>query len=152
MNKTKIESIVEEIALPIVNKFEYELVDVEFVMESKEWYLRIYIDKEGGVTLDDCSNVSRLLSDKLDEVDPISYSYYLEVSSPGIERPLKKERDFIKFAGREIKVKLYKTLDGKKVISGILKGFENNIILLEVNGQEIKIDRDLASSVRLKGI
>lgn len=152
MNKTKIENIVEELALPIIDEFEYEFVDVELVMESKEWYLRVYIDKDGGVTLDDCAKVSRKLSDKLDEVDPISFSYYLEVSSPGIDRPLKKEKDFVKFNGREIKVKLYKALDGKKVINGILKGMENNTILLEVNGQEIRIDRDLASSVRLKSV
>lgn len=152
MSSAKIEKTVEEIAIPIINGFGYELVDVEFVMESKEWYLRVYIDKEEGISIDDCSIVSRALSDKLDEIDPIDYSYYLEVSSPGIDRPLKKDQDFIRFAGQEIKINLYKSLDGKKTVVGILKGLENNVIILECNGQEVKIDRDLASSVRLKGI
>jgi ribosome maturation factor RimP len=152
MSKAKIEKTVEEIAIPIIDGLGYELVDVEFVMESKEWYLRVYIDKEEGISIDDCSIVSRALSDKLDEIDPIDYSYYLEVSSPGIERPLKKEQDFIRFAGQEIKINLYKSLEGKKSVVGTLKGLENNVIILECDGQEVKIDRDLASSVRLKGI
>jgi ribosome maturation factor RimP len=152
MSKVKIEKIVEEISIPIIDRLGYELVDVEFVMENKEWYLRIYIDKEEGISIDDCTNVSRALSDKLDEIDPIDYSYYLEVSSPGIDRPLKKDKDFIRFAGQEVKINLYKALDGKKSLIGILKGLEDNVIILDCNDQEIKIDRDLASSVRLKGI
>ncbi|WDU84032.1 ribosome maturation factor RimP [Caloramator sp. Dgby_cultured_2] len=114
MNVKKIIEIVTNIARPIVEKFNLELVDVDFVKENNEWFLRVFIDKEGGITIDDCTNVSRILSDKLDEVDPISVSYYLEVSSPGINRPLKKEEDFIRFKGRKIKLKLFKEIDDKK--------------------------------------
>lgn len=152
MEKEKLVSEIEEIVLPIIDEFEYELVDVEFVKESGEWYLRIYIDKEGGINLDDCTKVSRRVSDKLDEVDPIDFGYYLEVSSPGLDRPIKKDKDFVRFAGKKIKIKLYKALDGKKVFEGILLGLEDNVITIDVNGNEVKIDKSLASSVRLNDI
>lgn len=152
MNTGKIEMDVEKIVLPIIDENGYELVDVEFVKEDEEWYLRVYIDREEGVTLDDCAKVSRRISDKLDETDPIDCSYYLEVSSPGLNRPLKKEKDFIRFSGRNIKIKLYKALDGRKVFEGTLIGLDNNVITIDVKGEEIKINRELASSVRLNEI
>lgn len=152
MNNEKIERDIEKIVLPIIDENEHELVDVEFVKENDEWYLRIYIDNEEGVTLDDCAKISRKISDKLDEIDPIDCSYYLEVSSPGLNRPLKKEKDFVRFEGSNIKVKLFKALEGKKVFEGTLIGLENNMIIMDVNGDEIKIEKDLASSVRLNEI
>jgi ribosome maturation factor RimP len=149
MDKALIEKTVEKIAYPIVEELGYDLVDVEFVKENNEWYLRVYIDKENGITLDDCTKVSRLVEDKIDEIDPIDCSYYLEVSSPGLDRPLKKDSDFIKFAGRNIKIKLYKPLEGKKVIEGVLKGLENDSVLVLVNDDIIKLDRSLIASARL---
>jgi ribosome maturation factor RimP len=97
MVKKKIEDIAAEIALPIVEKYKFELVDVEYLKEGSNWYLRVFIDKEGGITIDDCQLVSEEISDELDKADPIKQSYFLEVSSPGIDRPLKKEKDFEKF-------------------------------------------------------
>lgn len=149
MDKARIEKIVEEIALPISEGFGCELVDVEFKREGGAWYLRVYIDKENGVNLDDCANVSRKLSDKLDELDPISYSYYLEVSSPGLDRPLKKDRDFELFKGSNIKIKLFKPLGDKKIYEGILVDFVDGYVVIDVNGEEIKIERSLAASIRL---
>lgn len=149
MDKALIEKTVEKIAYPIVEELGYDLVDVEFVKENNEWYLRVYIDKENGITLNDCTKVSRLVEDKIDEIDPIDCSYYLEVSSPGLDRPLKKDSDFIKFTGRNIKIKLYKPLEGKKVIEGVLKGLENDSVLVLVNDDIIKLDRSLIASARL---
>ncbi|MDO6354086.1 ribosome maturation factor RimP [Caloramator sp. CAR-1] len=149
MNVKKIIEIVTNIARPIVEKFNLELVDVDFVKENNEWFLRVFIDKEGGITIDDCTNVSRILSDKLDEVDPISVSYYLEVSSPGINRPLKKEEDFIRFKGRKIKLKLFKEIDDKKIIKGILLGIKENKVIVNLKDKEIEIDFNNISSANL---
>lgn len=149
MNVKKIVEIVTNIAKPIVEKFNLELVDVEFMKENNEWFLRVFIDKEGGITIDDCTNVSRILSDKLDEVDPISVSYYLEVSSPGINRPLKKEEDFIRFKDRKIKIKLFKEFEGKKIIKGILLGIKDNKVIVNVKDKEIEIDFNNISSANL---
>ncbi|CCJ33530.1 ribosome maturation factor RimP [Caloramator australicus] len=149
MNVKKIIEIVTNIARPIVEKFNLELVDVDFVKENNEWFLRVFIDKEGGITIDDCTNVSRILSDKLDEVDPISVSYYLEVSSPGINRPLKKEEDFIRFKGRKIKLKLFKEIDDKKILKGILLGIKENKVIVNLKDKEIEIDFNNISSANL---
>lgn len=149
MDKVKIETTIEEIVFPIINGLGYEFIDVEYVKENREWYLRIYIDNETGITLDDCTKVSRVISDKLDEIDPIEDSYYLEVSSPGLNRPLKKERDFEKSIGKKIVIKYPRPIDGQKKIEGVLKKFENDKITLDVNGLEKIIDKKLASKIRL---
>lgn len=109
----------------------YELVDVEFVKEGKHRFLRVYMDKEGGITLDDCQKISQFLNEKLDSLDPIEEEYILEVSSPGIERPLKKDEDFVRFAEKLAQIKLYFPIGGAKVIEGVLKGFENGEVLIE---------------------
>lgn len=149
MDIKSIENLVYDIALPIADSFGYEIVDVEFVKEHNEWYLRVYIDKEGGITIDDCTNLSRVLSNKLDEIDPIDNSYYLEVSSPGINRPLKKDKDFEKYKGKRIKIKLFKALNGKKIIEGTLLGLEDENILVSVKDNVLKIDRKIVSKVVL---
>ena len=149
MDISKIVKLVEDIAFPITQELGYELVDVEFIKEEGEWYLRVYIDSEDGIDLDDCASVSRVLSDKLDETDPISYSYYLEVSSPGLDRPLKKERDFEIFKDSKIKIKLTKPFEGKKVYEGILKGLVDGNVIIDIDGTEVKIQKNLASSIRL---
>ena len=126
-----------------------ELVDVEFVNESGNWYLRYYIDKPGGVTLDDCEKVSQAISRQLDILDPIPCSYSLEVSSPGIERPLKNERDFLKALNKLVEIKTYEPIDGKKVFTGTLKGYSGDILTIN-DGKEIKIPKQKIASVRLK--
>ncbi len=131
MAKSNTEKKILPLLEPIVEEKGLELVDVEFVKEGANWYLRIYIDKDGGVSIDDCEGVSRALEAKLDETDPIEQAYILEVSSPGIDRPLKKDADFVKFQGEIIDVKLYKPLDGKKQYQGKLLGLQDGVISLE---------------------
>ncbi|MFS8571601.1 MAG: ribosome maturation factor RimP [Clostridia bacterium] len=116
-----------------------EVVDVEYVKERGEYFLRVYIDKPGGVTLDDCEAFSVVLGERLDEVDPIPNSYSLEISSPGIERPLKKEADFERFAGRRVAVRTYAPLDGRKNWKGVLHGLSDGHVVLEVDGQRVTI-------------
>ena len=131
MAKSNTEKKILPLLEPIVEEKGLELVDVEFVKEGANWYLRIYIDKDGGVSIDDCEGVSRALEAKLDATDPIEQAYILEVSSPGIDRPLKKDADFVKFQGEIIDVKLYKALDGKKQYQGKLLGLQDGVISLE---------------------
>ena len=139
--KRKVEDIVEELAIPILDELGYELVDVEYVKGGNNWYLRIYIDKPGGVTIDDCQKASEQISDKLDEVDPIPHNYFLEVSSPGIDRPLKKDKDFERYKGRKVDVKLYKAVDGSKSFTGELIGLEDGNILIRVDGEVISFKK-----------
>lgn len=128
----KIVTITEELVQSIVDEMNLELVEVEFVKEGSQQFLRVYIDKEGGVDIEDCGKVSERLSEKLDEVDPISEAYFLEVSSPGVERKLKTKEDFIKYLGSYVYVKTYEPIDGEKEFYGDLKAFENDQITLEV--------------------
>ncbi|HHX75344.1 MAG TPA: ribosome maturation factor RimP [Firmicutes bacterium] len=125
------------LAEPFAVQLGLELVDVEFVREGGRHVLRFLIDKEGGVTLDDCEAMSRLLDSELDRLDPIPHSYMLQVSSPGIERPLKKADDYLRFQGRPAVVKLFAPLDGQKVFRGVLKGLEADHILLETDDRGI---------------
>ncbi|MGE6378098.1 ribosome maturation factor RimP [Peribacillus muralis] len=128
----KVTEVVEELALPILDELQLELVEVEYVKEGKSWFLRVYIDKETGVDIDDCGNVSEKLSEKLDEVDPIPQNYFLEVSSPGAERPLKKEKDFLNAIGKNVYIKTYEPILDEKEFEGILISFDGNEVTLEV--------------------
>lgn len=144
------ESKVLPLLEPIVEANNLELVDLEFVKEGVNWYLRVYIDKEGGVNIDDCEQVSRALEAKLDEADPIEQAYILEVSSPGIDRPLKKEADFVKYQGEIIDVKLYKPQNGSKQYQGKLLGLENGVLSIEEkNGNVVTFEHKDTASVRL---
>ena len=135
---------------PILEEKALELADLEFVKEGPNWYLRVYIDKDGGVTIEDCENVSRILEKKLDETDPIEQAYILEVSSPGIDRPLKKPEHFEKYIGEIIDIKLYKPLEGKKEYQGELKQFDNGVItIIEEDGAEKQFIQKETASVRL---
>lgn len=140
----------EELSLPIMEKNKFELVDVEFVKEGGNWFLRIYIDKEGGITVDDCETVSRELGDILDKEDYIEESYILEVSSPGLGRPLKKDKDFERSLGEEVEIKLYRMLDKKKEYFGILESYSKDTvsIILE-NETHISIPRADIALIRL---
>lgn len=150
MNKEAIEALVEEMARPVAEKNHLELVDVEYIKEGKSWYLRIYIDKDGGVDVEDCRSVSEEMSDLLDQKDPIPTSYFLEVSSPGLERVLRKDRDFVRYRGRDIEVKLYKPLDGQKVFHGRLIGLtDNQVQFVDDTEKERSIPREEIAQVRL---
>ncbi|MEC5271476.1 ribosome maturation factor RimP [Caldifermentibacillus hisashii] len=129
---SKVTETVEKIAWPIVQELGLEIVDVEYVKEGKNWYLRLYIDKENGVDIEECGMVSEKLSEKLDEIDPIPHNYYLEVSSPGAERPLKKQADFEKAIGKNVHIKTYEPIDGEKIFEGILQEFDGTNVTIEV--------------------
>ncbi|MET3682175.1 ribosome maturation factor RimP [Alkalibacillus flavidus] len=128
----KIVSLTEEIVQPIVDDMNLELVDIEFVKEGKNHFLRVYVDKEGGVDIEDCEQVSERLSEQLDEHDPIEQAYFLEVSSPGVERKLKKREDFERFVGSYMYVKTYEPIDGDKEFWGDLIQFTDDELTLEV--------------------
>ncbi|WP_409305460.1 ribosome maturation factor RimP [Peribacillus sp. SCS-155] len=128
----KVTETVEELVSPILEDMSLELVEVEYVKEGKSWFLRVFIDKEGGVDIEDCGQVSEKLSEKLDEVDPIPQNYFLEVSSPGAERPLKKDQDYEKAIGKNVYIKTYEPISGEKEFEGILTGFDGNEVTLEI--------------------
>ena len=140
----------EALLMPIMERTGFELVDVEYVKEGSNYYLRAYIDKEGGITVDDCEIASRALSDKLDEEDPIEQNYYLEVSSPGMDRPLLRDKDFVRFAGEVVEIKLYKGFEGSKYYEGVLvERNEEFLVIRDEKDQELNIPRDMISKVNL---
>jgi len=147
LNK-KVEDILYELSMPILEKYNFEFVDAEYKKEGGQWYLRLFIDKEGGITIDDCQLVSEELSVKLDEVDPIDHSYIFEVSSPGIDRPLKTERDFKKNLNKELEIKFYEPYEGKKAIEAILLDYNDNKVVLNFNGKIIEVDRKMIAVMR----
>ncbi len=149
MLKNNVMEKLRKIGQETVDKKNFELVDMEFVKEAGHWYLRYYIDKPGGITIDDCQEISEEISRRLDIIDPIPCSYILEVSSPGVERPLKNEKDFIKFVGSFVEIKTFQPVEGKKVFNGTLKDYSNGIVTLD-DGKEYKIPRDKISSAKLK--
>jgi ribosome maturation factor RimP len=148
MSREHIEQLVEKLVADIITETKLELVDVEYIKE-REWYLRVFLDKEGGMDIEDCQWVSERLEARLDELDPIQDSYYLEVSSPGLDRPLKKERDFVRHAGDKIELHTFAPFQGKKDFVGILKALVQDEIHVEIDGTELSIPRDKVSQVRL---
>ena len=148
---SKITDTVLALAQPVVEAEGCEIWDVEYVKEAGAWYLRVYIDKAGGVSIDDCEAVSRPLSDALDEADPIEGSYTLEVSSAGAERPLKRPSDFERFLGSPVLVKTYKPKDGRKEFAGVLSGYDNGAVLLDMGGAEpLRFEKPELALVRLR--
>lgn len=143
------ESRTEELVLPIVEEKHFELVDVEYVKEGSNWYLRIYIDKAGGIAVDDCEAVSRALEVFLDKEDFIEDPYILEVSSPGLGRPLKKEKDFTRSIGMLVEVKLYKSIDKRKNFEGVLKSYDENTVTIQEDEKEITFNRNDIALIRL---
>lgn len=139
MSKKEVyEQKTEEILLPIVEEYGFELVDVEYVKEGGTWYLRTYMDKEGGISIDDCEKVSRRLSDILDEKDYIDDTYIMEVSSPGLGRPLKKEKDFKRSLGKEVDIRTYRMIDKQKEFTGILKDYDKDTVTIELENETLK--------------
>lgn len=143
----------EELVQPILDELALELVDVVYEKEGPNWFLRVYIDKDGGVDIEECGQVSEQLSKELDEQDPIQEAYFLEVSSPGVERPLKKETDFEKNIGKNVYITLYEPIAGSKEFTGILKAFENKELLIEykvkTKQQEVEIPLKKIAKARL---
>ncbi|MGF1997990.1 ribosome maturation factor RimP [Enterococcus casseliflavus] len=146
---------VTDIVTPILDAQKFELVEVEFVKEGKNWFLRVFIDKEGGIDIEECAYVSEQLSEQLDqcEPDPIPQAYFLEVSSPGAERPLKKEADYQRAVGEYIHVSLYQPIDGEKQFEGFLQSFDENQLVIKTRiktrEKERTIDRKNIAKARL---
>ena len=145
----KVTDAVAALALPVVEGAGCKLWDVEYVKEAGQWFLRVYIDKEGGVSIDDCEAVSRPLSDLLDEADPIEGSYTFEVSSAGADRALKKRPHFAKYLGAEVEVKLYRPKEGRKEYVGLLRDYQDGAVTLETAGQKAVFTKQEVALVRL---
>lgn len=146
---TKTEQEVERIVLPIVEELGYSLYDVEFVKEGSSWFLRLYIDKETGIGLDDCELVSNAVSDKLDEEDPITTQYNLEVSSCGLERNLREKKHFDMAIGKTIEIRLYKPFEKQKDFQGVLENIDNDVITIETEDKRIDVKLDEISSAKI---
>lgn len=144
------EAKTESFLMPLMKENNFELVDVEYVKEAGNWYLRAYIDKEGGITVDDCEIISRRLGDWLDEKDFIADSYILEVSSPGLGRPLKKDKDFNRSIGEDVDIKLYKPLNKQKDFIGTLISFDKDTVTIaQEDGAELTLNRPEIALIRL---
>ncbi|MBQ7341458.1 MAG: ribosome maturation factor RimP [Oscillospiraceae bacterium] len=146
----KVTEQVEAFAKPIVEECGCSLWDVEYVREGSERYLRLYIDKDGGVDIEDCEKIHRLVDPILDEKDPVPESYHFEVCSAGIERPLKRPGDFERFMGSAVLVKLYRPRNGLKEIPGILRGYEDGRITVEAGKETITFEKSEVALVRLR--
>ena len=131
----------EELLLPIIERNGFELVDVEYVKEAGSWYLRAYIDKPGGITVDDCADVSREFSDILDEKDYIDDAYIFEVSSPGLGRPLKKEKDYVRNMGKEVEIRTYRAINRSKEFYGLLTAYDKDSVTIDDQGEELRFER-----------
>ena len=138
----------EELLAPIVEQNGFELVDVEYVKEAGTWYLRGYIDKEGGITVNDCETVSRAFSDRLDENDFIEDSYIMEISSPGLDRPLKKEKDFKRNMGKPVEVRPYRPIEKQKELCGVLTAYDSNSVTIDEDGNERVFDKKDIALIR----
>ena len=149
MRMSKITDKVTELAKPIVEEEGCRLWDVEYVREAGSWYLRIYIDKTGGVDIEDCERISRRLDPVLDEADPIPDSYVFEVGSAGIERELKRPGDFESFLGSEVEVRLYQPVNGQKAYVGTLVGYDNGTTTIEIGGKTLSFNKTQTAQVRL---
>lgn len=154
MAKNRIKDLIAEELTEFLDRNGYELYNVEFLKEGKDWFLRVYIDRTddsaGGVSTDDCEKVSRYLSARLDELDPIEQNYYLEVSSPGMDRALIKESDYTRYAGRFVDVTLYQGINGKKAFFGKLTGLEDgNLVIIDEKENRIEIPMDKVAKTKL---
>ena len=146
---SKIEDLVLKMAEPFARNEGVEIYDVEFKKEGKDWFLRVYLFSPKGITIENCEAVSRALSDELDREDPIDQSYYLEVSSPGIDRVLSKDKHFESALGEKIDVKLFEAIDGEKMLCGILEKYENKTIYLKQEEKLFEIEKSKVSQARV---
>ncbi|MBE5897544.1 MAG: ribosome maturation factor RimP [Lachnospiraceae bacterium] len=143
------ENKTEELILPILDRMGFELVDVEYVKEGQDFYLRAYIDKPGGITINDCVDVSREMNELLDQYDYISDPYIFEVSSPGLGRPLKKDKDLDRSIGKDVDIHTYKAIDKQKDFTGMLKSYDKDSIVIEIDGNDLTFNRSDISLIRL---
>ncbi|QHW30028.1 ribosome maturation factor RimP [Paenibacillus rhizovicinus] len=149
MSTPKIKTAVEEMVKPFLDENGFELVDVEYIKEGSNWFLRVYVDKEGNIDIDECGRISEYLSEKLDENDPISDAYFLEVSSPGAERPLKKPDDVTKAVGKHVFVTTYEPIGALKEFEGTLISFDGEEIVVEIGKKRHTIPYAKVASARL---
>ncbi|MBS4536010.1 ribosome maturation factor RimP [Clostridium sp. D2Q-14] len=149
MTKKEIEQLVFNLLEPVAKDMEFDLVDIEYVKEGPYMYLRVFIDKIGGVTIDDCQDFSQIASQKIDKIDPIEGNYFLEVSSPGIDRPLKKDKDFKRALKKDVEVSLYKPVNNSKKFIGELNDFDENSISLNIEDEIIKLNRSDIAKINL---
>ena len=144
-----IKTAVEEMLAPYLEREGFELVDIEYVKEGSNWFLRVFVDKEGGIDIDDCGRISEYLSERLDEKDPIPTAYFLEVSSPGAERPLKKPQDFVRAVGKNVFVTTYEPIDGMKEFEGQLLEYKEESIVVQTGKKTTEIPVGKIASARL---
>ena len=142
------ETKTEELILPILERMNFELVDVEYVKEGSIYYLRAYIDKEGGITVNDCEVVAREMNDLLDKEDFIPDSYTFEVSSPGLGRPLKKEKDYVRNMGKEVEIRTYRAINRNKEFYGLLTAYDNDSVTIDAEGEEICFSKSDIALIR----
>ena len=150
MGKGSVTESIEELVTPITEENRLELVDVEYKKEGKNWFLRIFIDKEGGVTVEDCTRVSREIEDLIDVEEVVPTSYVLEVSSPGLDRPLKKEKDFLRFKGKRAHVTTYTPIHEQKNFNGTIRDFQEDILFLDIDSQSVEIPKNQIAKARLE--
>ncbi len=149
MSTSTIKSAVEAMVLPYLNEQGFELVDIEYVKEGSNWFLRLFIDKEGGIDIDECGRISEYVSEQLDKNDPVPGAYFLEVSSPGAERPLKKADDVRKAIGKHVFVTTYEPVDGSKEFEGLLTGFDGDTVTIRIGKREHAVPYAKVASARL---
>jgi ribosome maturation factor RimP len=147
--QAQIKSVIEDMLKDFIEQNGFELVDIEYVKEGSNWFLRVYADKEGGIDIDDCGRISEYLSVQLDEKDPIADAYFLEVSSPGAERPLKKTQDYYKAVNSHVFVTTYEPIDGSKEFEGLLLSFDEEELVIEIGKKKIIIPFAKVASARL---
>lgn len=147
--REKYEKKTEELIIPILDDFGFELVDIEYVKEGQDYFLRAYIDKPGGITIDDCVDVSRKMNDLLDEHDFIKDKYIFEVSSPGLDRPLKKDKDFKRSIGKNVEVRTFKKINGDKQFEGELLSYDDKTFTINIDDEEVTFDKKDVSLIRL---
>ena len=145
----RVTATIQGFAEPLLGDMGMELVEIQFRREGHGWVLRLFNDKEGGITIDDCAAVSREISAYLEVEDLIDHAYHLEVSSPGLERPLRKREDFIRFAERLVRIKLREPINGQRVLIGTLLGLEGEMVLLEMDNETVRIDLENIAKARL---
>ena len=144
------ETRTEELITPILDRMNFELVDGEYVKEGGTWYLRAYIDKEGGITVNDCEAVAREMNEILDREDFVEDSYVFEVSSPGLGRPLKKEKDYIRSMGKEVEIRTYRAINREKEFYGILSAYDENTVTIKTeDGTEMTFEKSDIALIRL---
>ncbi len=151
MKKMSISARVEEIITPLASRENLEVVDVEYKKEGSNWILRVFIDKTDGITHEDCEKVSSFISAELEKVDAIANRYFIEVSSPGVERPLKKPKDFIRFSGSTVKIRTVDKIEGSRNFQGVIVGYMDDQVVLKLeDGNQIEIPYQLIGQAKLK--